>query len=158
MAVRNAWVEKPQREGDLFLMDVIVKVITNPVCLRRINDVRLYLRVSRLSDIATLAGNQLSQWELYGPPREGSELTWLPRRKPLAENLKLWRSALHQTVTASFGLYPGNLGAFLTSQLPVVMRYNDGVQDANAKLAALPPARRQLCGKFQFTSTMFSDF
>ena len=46
-----------QRVNDKSLMDGIVAVIKNPIHLRRINDVRLFLKAGLLSDIATPDGS-----------------------------------------------------------------------------------------------------
>ena len=70
----------------------------------------------------------------------------------------MWRSALYQTVTASSGLYPGNLGIFLHSQAAVTQQYTTPVEKANGRLMALPPSWHQLCGDFEFTAVMLKHF
>ena len=72
--VHNALTEPLARENDLFLMDEIVKVFKKPALLKRINAVRLYLRVSRLSDIATESGDKLQQWAMEGQPNPNTAL------------------------------------------------------------------------------------
>ena len=84
-------------------MDRIVRVTDNPLTLERINAVRLYMRVSRLSDIVNKEGNQIGKWALFGQQRKGTELDWTPRRKPLLENIKLWREVLYRAVGAKEG-------------------------------------------------------
>ena len=44
--IASNWQEKIVRENDTFIMDVVVKKITRPNILKRINDVRLFLKVS----------------------------------------------------------------------------------------------------------------
>ena len=72
--VKGAWKEKKRSVNDVFLMDEIVKKISDPILQQRINSVRLYLKVLRLSDIANKEGNKIEQWALYGPPKQGTEL------------------------------------------------------------------------------------
>ena len=54
--VQGAWNQKLAKKGDVFLMDNISKVIQRPELLTKLNNVRLYLKVSRLSDIVTADG------------------------------------------------------------------------------------------------------
>ena len=56
--IKNQWREKITRRHDVFIMDEMVKRVTNPTTLRRMNDIRLYLRVSKLSDITNPAGTK----------------------------------------------------------------------------------------------------
>ena len=56
---QSLWVEKIARQEDKFLMDEIVKKVTKPHVLRRMNDIQLYLRVSWLSDITNSQGTEL---------------------------------------------------------------------------------------------------
>ena len=62
-----------QRDNDKSLMDGIVAVIKNPSHLRRINDVRLFLKVGLLSDITTHGGSYFLPWTWAGPPRATQE-------------------------------------------------------------------------------------
>ena len=59
--LHGAWKQFPTRENDLFLMDTNTSTIKDPPTLERINTVRLYLQVSRLSDIATDDGSTMHE-------------------------------------------------------------------------------------------------
>ena len=85
---KGAWDQTVARENDVFLMNNICSTPRSAYILERINDVRLWLKVSRLSDIADCAGTQIMDWALYDP-LVNSPLKWPKRRKPLEENLKL---------------------------------------------------------------------
>ena len=58
---------------------------------------RLWLKVSRLSDIASVDEQKIEHWAVHGPPAV-TKIEWPKRREPTAENLKLWR----QTVRGVF--------------------------------------------------------
>jgi len=59
----NAWLAKM-----IFLMDKISIVIRWPEVFEQVNNVRLYLKVSRLSDIVQTDGQWIHHWALHGPP------------------------------------------------------------------------------------------
>ena len=158
--LQDAWRQVPRRENDVALMDVICKKVREPEKLRRINDVRLWLRVTFLSDISNLDGNALEKWALYGPPSTDDTLEWPSRRAPLAENMKLWRQSLYETVTAMNGLYPANLGNLIQNQSVPVAEYHgeDDWEKVNAVLASLDEWERSLVGDFSVTKALVYDF
>ena len=82
MSKELGWNQQLAREGGVFLMDRISKVIRRTEVLDKLNNVRLYLKDSRLSDIVTDDGQWLHNLALHGPPLT-SALTWPKRRKPL---------------------------------------------------------------------------
>ena len=49
-------------------MEEIVKTVKLATVLTRLNNVRLYLKNSRLSDMATVDGNNIHQWAMHAPP------------------------------------------------------------------------------------------
>ena len=55
-------------------MDEIVKQIQKSYVLKRLNDIRLYLKVSRVSDITNAEGNAIRQDIFDGIPNGNSEL------------------------------------------------------------------------------------
>ena len=73
--------------------------------MERLNDVRLWLRVSRLSDMVNRLGDQIEDWALYGPPMK-SDIARSTRRQPLTENLKPWRTTIRSVFCGGKGLYP----------------------------------------------------
>ena len=79
--VNGIWNQELERENDIFIMDKIWQITQSKYILERINDVHLYLKVSRLSNIVNDEGSAIEKWALYGPPAN-STLTWPKRRKP----------------------------------------------------------------------------
>ena len=114
--VANAWRQKPQREGDRAVMDIFREAGYDKNKLEILNDVRLYLHVTYISCMANERGDRIEKWALFGPPHESS-LSWPGRRKPIHENLRLWRETVYQTITAANGLYPTNLGPMYQQNL-----------------------------------------
>ena len=110
-------------------MDKIVDAITNHFILIRLNDVRLYLQVSRLSDIATENGASIHEWAFHGPPPPSS-LRWPKRRIPLDHNMKSWRNTIRRIFFSASGIYPKHLGAIIEQPREAVMiRYAPRFQD-----------------------------
>ena len=66
LMVTEAWNQKVQRSNDVFLMDKICETIKDTETLVRINNVRLWLKVSRLSDIASADGKHIEHWAMHG--------------------------------------------------------------------------------------------
>ena len=64
--IDKAWNQGKTREHDEFLMDKIVHKIKQKHPLERINDVRLYLKISRLSDIVTDDGTRIQHLAMHG--------------------------------------------------------------------------------------------
>ena len=69
-------------------MDKNCQTVRLEYILERLNDIRLYLQVSRLSDIVNKEGSEIEAWAMYGPPQT-TDLIWPKQRKPLAVNMKL---------------------------------------------------------------------
>ena len=68
LRIKDAWNQRVIRENDVFLMDKICDNIRSHLVLNKMNDIRLWLRVSRLSDIVTADGTDIATWALHGPP------------------------------------------------------------------------------------------
>ena len=88
LKVQGAWKQKLAKHCDVFLMDKICSKIRITDTLVRLNNVRLYLRVSRLSDIVSEDGQWIHEWALHGPPAL-CKLKFPNRRKPLEQNMRL---------------------------------------------------------------------
>ena len=95
-------------------MDKICETPRPLLSLAKLNDVRLWLKVSQLSDIANDEGTGLALWAMYSPPAI-SDLKWSNRRTPTFQNLKLWRTILRNIFCSESGLYPRNLGPTLVT-------------------------------------------
>jgi hypothetical protein len=97
----SSWTEPQQQEGDFHLMDTLSPRHT-PLKATRINYCRLWLRVSRLSDITHTDGKSLIKAALYGDPlpHRRSSLQWPRVPRPPDSFWKLWRTAILQLVSA----------------------------------------------------------
>ena len=104
LKIKDAWNQRVLRENDLFLMDKICEKIPSHLVLNKLNDVRLWLKVSRLSDIVIEDRTDIA------PLPTRSELKWPKRRKSLPENLKLWRDTLRNIFCGAAGPYTMTLG------------------------------------------------
>ena len=104
-----------QKEHNVFLLDRIVKEEPSPIKLQKINDLHLYLKISRLSDIATEDDSHIHYWAFYGLP-SSSTLQQPKRRVPIESSWKLWRDAIRKTFYDVKGMYPNYLG----TPIPVI--------------------------------------
>ena len=89
-------------------MNKISAIVRHPELLQKLNNVRLYLKVSRLSDITTEDGQWIHEWAFYGPPAI-SNLQWPKKRHSLEQNWKLWRNTIK-------GIFYGVQSSFPTRQ------------------------------------------
>ena len=125
-------------------MDKICSKIRITDILVRLNNVRLYLRVSRLSDIVSEDGQWIHEWALHGPPSLCT-LKWPKRRKPLEQNMRLWRDTIRQIFYGDHGLFLTRLGA------EIRYTHNTGMVTAEPlfqdMLAQYPPRYQALLGK-----------
>ena len=72
LKVSNYWIQLPQRENGVFIMDRIIATSRPTHIPERLNDVRLCLDVSRLSDMVNQTGDNIENWALYGPPKSSN--------------------------------------------------------------------------------------
>ncbi|MGL4350682.1 MAG: hypothetical protein ACRCT2_09010, partial [Plesiomonas shigelloides] len=85
----------PQRQGDVFLMDVFMAQDYSPADLCSLNDVRMYKQVMRLSDIVTADGKELLDSALTAtPPTRSTNITWPRCYRPKPNQITLWKAAL----------------------------------------------------------------
>ena len=91
----TTWIEPTQREGDFHLMEKLGPPYSK-LLSTRINYCRLWLRVSRLSDITHTDGKTLLKDALYGDQlhHRRSTLTWPRIPRPPQTFFTLWRKAL----------------------------------------------------------------
>jgi hypothetical protein len=90
---------KPCHDGDLFLIDVFVALNLAPEDLITLNEVRMYKKVSRLSDITSADGTLLI--ELYltsASPSHKTTFEWPRCQRPTPNHIALWKD----TVVLSF--------------------------------------------------------
>ena len=78
LLVQGAWTQKIARTNDVFIMDKLSETPRSVGIMDKLNNVRLWLQISRLSDMVNEAGDNIERWALYGPPKK-SELDWTIR-------------------------------------------------------------------------------
>jgi hypothetical protein len=98
-------------------MDKIIATPHPTHILERLNDVRLWLQVSRLSDMVNHTGDKIENWALYGPPKT-SNMQWPKRRRPVESNLKMWRDVVRRLFCGEKGFHPKNLGKVMNPSSP----------------------------------------
>jgi hypothetical protein len=84
------------REGDEFIMQVILRAGYNSNEVRRINKMRVSMQVLFMSDILTASGNAIAT-EILSPRPRGearSTMRW-PNKQPTMSDMTLWRNATH---------------------------------------------------------------
>ena len=106
---------KSNRGHNVVFMNKICAAQRDLQILERLNAVRLWLHVSRLSDIAHIKGTQIENWVIYEPPAV-TTISWPKRRKPLEETVKLWQDTIRSKFCGTLGIYPSPLGS------PLVLR------------------------------------
>ena len=80
--VAEAWTHQPSRVHDKAIMDIFRSKEKDKVKLERLNDVRLYLKITYISCMTNEAANKIENWALVGPPKN-LPLDWPVRRRPL---------------------------------------------------------------------------
>jgi hypothetical protein len=99
---------KPAREGDVFIMDEILKHETNKTVLERINACRLFLRIS---EIATTDGRYLDEEFVTSTAQPSSNrLSWPQQQNPGPEGWRLFAKVMKIV----FGTRKGTRNATLT--------------------------------------------
>lgn len=122
----------------------MVKRVHHPHVLQRMNDIRLYLRVTKLSNIATPSGTGIKEEIFQGIPQTSSLTEWPHRRKPLQENLNTWKKILTSMFKSATGLHPKNLGASLSTPLPILAN----LTSFQTYIQSLPLYHKILLGNF----------
>ena len=126
-------------------MNEIVKKVKNPHVLQRLNDIWVYLKVSRLSDITNKQGNLLREEILNATTPNSSPFDWPKRRKPIQRNIDTWKTVLISIFKSSTGIFLRNLGA----PLPSLLIQHENCQTLLLYLQSYPPHYRTLLGNFQ---------
>ena len=144
-----------KRVNDKSLMDGIVAVIKNPTHLRRINDVRLFLKVGLLSDISTPDGSSFLPWAWAGPPKVTNE-KWPNRRSPLPENWRLWKHALRLAFYGVSGLHPSHLGSPLAPSFQHQLLSGQSSRAVQSTLSHLKTEYKAILGDLDISEAQVS--
>jgi hypothetical protein len=83
------------RDGDRFLMLIVMERGYSRETVRLLNRVRIHMQVLFLSDVLTTLGNRIDSAAIcqWPPTSRMSTLNW-PKEEPTAEDMILWRDAL----------------------------------------------------------------
>ena len=84
-----------QRNRDEFLMDIFTSTYKNVTMLAHLNYCRMYLKIARLSDIATNEGKYMQSHFYHGRKQNDlSNQQWPYQEKPSVDIWRIWRCAL----------------------------------------------------------------
>jgi hypothetical protein len=110
------WLQTKQRKGDSFIMEEMLqsKRFTDSE-LSMIYNCRLYLQVSRVSDITTTDGNRIATKMLAGDREDNADLrtqeyTWPRQERPQERAWKTWRTAITTVISTTAGKLHKPLG------------------------------------------------
>ena len=103
--IEKAWTPSLQREGDKSLMEAFLRRNLTPDTLRKLNAVRIYMRVITLSDIVLEDGATIGHTtcSTRGEFIAGSDLHWPPISKPPKKWFALFRKHVKETFCYSMG-------------------------------------------------------
>ena len=126
---------KLQRENDVFLMDKIIMNISSKQILETVNRVRIWMRVTTLSEITTADGHTIERCYWTGQNRYKATLLWPQQPKPPETAFTIWRRCLSTVylldpttrATKNRKCLELNipLGSWLYSARQTFARYND---------------------------------
>jgi len=95
--LQNPWVPRPRRINDRNIMEDALEFLPTNTNLCALNNVRLYLHVTFLSEITDASGTFIrDEYLTEMPPRPASTLRWPYQINLLPENWKVWRNAILQ--------------------------------------------------------------
>ena len=94
--IPTLWVEPLQHKNDVYIMEVLLQDQSlTQTQLHSLNCCRLYLQVTRLSDIVTTDGKSIQTCFLHGSHHNiYTSLQWPVQRSPHTQTWKLWRQTL----------------------------------------------------------------
>ena len=86
---------KYPREGDRFIMQMLIELEYSKDKLRILNRVRVSLQVLFLLDLLTASGQKINSEVMYQcpPAKTWSKMQW-PNERPTKSNFQQWRSAI----------------------------------------------------------------
>ena len=130
----NAWIETDDniqiysRTQDSSLMEDFLLLDPSPGKLKLLNQCRLFLRVTSLSDICTENGDKLTRncWE--GTDRQPSPLLWPCQHKPSTKAWRIWRSFLSKCYLAEESHLRRHHNLSLSSPLGPWLPYHHDLQ------------------------------
>ena len=96
--LQKTFTLSPQRYNDHALMDDITKIISSALTLKRLNECRIYLQVTWVSDIANVKGDKILESALKGErsTNQISNIQWPLQQRPNEQTWKIWRKTIRQ--------------------------------------------------------------
>ncbi len=96
------WIEELrtpslQREGDQSIMEAFIKRDIKPTILRKLNAVRIYMRVFTLADLVVENGEYIGNTTLRGDFVAGSDWEWPRTTRPPKKWFSLFRRCIRET-------------------------------------------------------------
>lgn len=118
LKMTTPWLPTKQRQGDSFIMDKMTQSKRfKDSELRTINNCRMYLQVTRVSDIATPDGSRVLTKMLSGEYHiedlttiRRQEYQWPRQERPHEPSWKLWSDAISQVISTTSGTLLQPLG------------------------------------------------
>ena len=68
----------------------------NKAVLEVINDIRVFMKVTTLSNISK-GGKKMTKWAMAAEVNRNYQWSWPARRHPTSQNMKVWRDCLRGT-------------------------------------------------------------
>lgn len=118
LLIKEAWKQDLVWVNDIFIINKICESPRPAYILAHLNNVRTYLQVSRLSNVANKIGSEIMHWALHGSPT-AFQLNLPKQRKPIHSNMELWR----KIIRGIFCVIEGNYSWWLE---PNIKRLGEG--------------------------------
>ena len=90
--IPNLRIQKRRFSNDKFLMDIFLDLKVPTTIRKVLNNVRLWLRVSRLSDIFDPVTQRLHPWVMSATSQSTSMLEWPQRCRPSPYAIRQWKT------------------------------------------------------------------
>jgi hypothetical protein len=151
---------KPKRVQDTCIMDGFLKLSLKPTTIRKLYLCRLWLQVTLLSDISTLAGTTIDRSAWLGLKQmPSSTADWPVQPRPPDKIWALWRKALSDSVCSNPstlvvssrpGILTTRLGAWKSDSDPQVSsRWNSYLEHSTQRLFLPAPNEPGIYQKLQ---------
>lgn len=94
--IPNLHTSPPTYSNDRFIMDLFIHLNLDDYTLRILNNVRLWLRVEKMSDIFHHTTQQLHLWVSNVTRQNSTPLNWPLRRKPSPTHISIWKTNIYK--------------------------------------------------------------
>ena len=115
LELEDPFIPKLQREGDGFLMDIVLQQKYTPTEIQRINACRLFKGVTLISDISTIAGDSIKEDMLTSEVAKTKPKGLMPYQScPNKGSWNLWKKFLSKLCTSGTK-FSQHLGCWLVT-------------------------------------------